>query len=474
MKVSMMFGFAVACAASVNAATIDRVIVRQQWPWSTDVKVEYVISDVSKSVDLTIKVLNGTTELDDSNLYAAIKGKRYGITKSGAYSFSIDPEKAFGTSTPVMTDFKVQLIPTESPANMSEVLYKVFDLDDGSCEEITRAQLLNGEKGTVETDFAKIGDGYSTSLSDVVIWTGVTNDVAYKTTKLVMRKVHAKDVVWKIGSPENDWGRTQYAYPQVETQHDVMLTHDYFIGVFEVTQAQYQRILGKSPSYDKNTENAGLRPVNQVSYTTMRGGRDETQNGERISWPTNSYKHLVKSWSFCGTLRSRTKVDFDLPTEAEWEFACRAGTTSTIYTGADLTAFGQESRTKDIAWTADNSAKSTANSSYREQYPVGLLRPNAFGLYDMLGNALEQCLDWCVSDISLGAPDPLIDPDGGSTPPVKSSGDYKYARRARGGCSSYNYFTARSAFREFSHYLDIAGSPYLGFRLTCPVGATWE
>ena len=474
MKTTNTLILAAICTASVHAATVERVIVRQQWPWSTDIKVEYVLSDVSQPVDIAVRAFSGSTELDASKLAAATKGARYGISQGGAYSFTIDPAEAFGTNTAVMTDFRVQIVPSNSPANINEVLYKVFDLDDGSCENITRAQLLNGEKGAIETDYSKIVSGFSHPLQDVLIWTGVTNDVAYKTSKLVMRKVPAKNVLWKIGSPANDWGRQQYAYPQNETQHDAMITHDYFIGVFEVTQAQYKKIQSSNPSYDKTAENADWRPVNQVSYTTMRGGRDESQNGERICWPTNSYKHLAKSWSYCGKLRTLTHVDFDIPTEAEWEFACRAGTTNTLYNGKDITGWNQQSRTTDIAWTTSNSPKSQVNNQYYEQHPVGLLKPNAFGLYDMLGNAEEQCLDWCVADISLGATDPLVDPDGGSTPPVKSDGTYKYARRARGGCSSYQYFTARCAFRETSYWLDTAGSVYLGFRLTCPVGATWE
>lgn len=469
MKTTNSLILALICAASVRAATVDRVIVRQQWPWSTDIKVEYVLSGVTQPVDVAVRAFNGATELDAAKLAAATKGARYGIAQGGAYTLTIDPVGAFGTNTAVMTDFRVQIVPSNSAANINEVLYKVFDLDDGSCENVTRAQLLNGEKGAIETDYSKIGTGFSTTLSDVLIWTGVTNDAAYKTSKLVMRKVPAKNLVWKIGSRAADeWARAAYAYPQNETQHDVMITHDYFIGVFEVTQAQYYKIQSARPSFNKNAENADWRPVNQVSYTTMRGGRDEGQNGEKICWPTNTYKHLVKSWSFCGKLRAKTGVDFDLPTEAEWEFACRAGTTNTLYSGKDVTGDNQQSRAgvNEIAWCTGNSP--AFDSSTRNQQPAGMLKPNAFGLYDMLGNVEEQCLDWCVADISLGAPDPLVDPDGGTTPPSR------YQRRARGGCSNYAYFTCRSAFRDSGYWADTGGSAYLGFRLTCPLGATWE
>ena len=478
-RTRLLTAFAAAAIATTATAdpTIGQVVVRQQWPWSTDVYVEYSITGVTAPVDITISAFNGSTALDSAAVSAASSGAIHGISADGVYSFTIDPVAAFGTGNIAMTSFRVALGTTPSPAYMDEVLYKIFDLDDGSCENVTRAQLLNGEKGSIETDYSKIGTGFSTSLSDVIIWTGVTNDVAYKTSKLVMRKVPAKNVTWRIGTPSSDERlRTLYEYAQNETQHDVILTHDYFIGVFEVTQAQWVKIKEAHSSFNRTSENAAWRPVNQLSYKGVRGGRGELQNGEGIFWPTNSYKHLVKDTSFCGLLRAKTGVDFDLPTEAEWEFACRAGTTSTLYSGKNVTGEDQQSMNavKELAWCIHNSPQ--YDSSNRNQQPVGMLKPNAFGLYDMLGNALEWCLDWCVDDISLGASDPLVDPDGGSTPPWSTSNNAPlYSRRVRGGCMNYPYFTQRCSFKDSKWSQDDGmWSPQIGCRLTCPVGTTWE
>ena len=207
MNKSMMMAMATVlfAGAATEAADINRVIVRQQWPWSTDVRVDYELVNVTDPVDITVEAYNGSTKLDTEALSAAITGERYNISTSRNGVLTIDPIKAFGTSQLSLNDFRVELSVSPSPENMSEVLYKIFDLDDGSCEEITRCQILNGEKGSYVTDFSKIGSGFNTSLTNVLIWTEITNDV-YKTSKLVMRKIPAKGVVWQCGSTDTDIG----------------------------------------------------------------------------------------------------------------------------------------------------------------------------------------------------------------------------------------------------------------------------
>ena len=138
MKKTMILAGLVA-TASLNAAVIDQVIVRQQWPWSTDVKVEYRVTGVTTPVDVAVRAFNGETELDASNLETAITGERFGISADGAFSFTINPAQAFGTERVLLTNFKVKLSLVPSTANINEVLYKVFDLSTGACQDITRA-----------------------------------------------------------------------------------------------------------------------------------------------------------------------------------------------------------------------------------------------------------------------------------------------------------------------------------------------
>ena len=87
---------AVLASVSVNAAVIQQVIVRQQWPWSTDIKVEYKLAEVTAPVDISVRAFNGDTEITTPNLVAAITGDLYGISESGIGQLVIDPVKAFG------------------------------------------------------------------------------------------------------------------------------------------------------------------------------------------------------------------------------------------------------------------------------------------------------------------------------------------------------------------------------------------
>ena len=385
MKKVMVAGLAAFAAAafglSAHAATIAQVIVRQQWPWSTDVKVEYSLTgvDAAHPVNLTVTAYNGDAPLDSSRLRSAIKGDLYGITEEFG-EFYIDPIAAFGSERIAMTKFKVKLAVSDSAANLNDVLYKIFCLTNDIVTDVTRKDLINGRWGTVETDFSKIGDGFNTTLSDVIIWTGVTNDAKYATTHLVMRKIPAENVTWSMGARADD---VAYGKAGSGLRHDVTLTQDYFIGVFPVTQRQYVLMTGfGNPSNFKNLPDSDSRPVETRKYNTVESA------------------DLPK-------IRAATGVPgFTLPTEAQWEFACRAGTASELNSGKSLTA----ANAREVAWCTDN-----ANA---ETHPVGMLAPNAFGLYDMHGNVGEGCLDWySASEPGYGDGAAVTDPTGPAADP---------------------------------------------------------
>ena len=471
MKKAIMSMFAVVAAVALNAATINQVIVRQQWPWSTKVKVEYSLSgvDASHPVDIAVSTYNGDDPLPSTNLKAAIEGNLYGVTEEFG-EFYIDPVVAYGTEKIGMTKFKVKLTVSDSPANIGEVLYKIFDLTNGECTDVTRADLLNGKYGTVETDFGRIGEGYNTTLSDVIIWTGVTNNPTYKTTKLVMRKIPAAGKIWQIGSPTSEPGR---GVSDSETQKYVRLSQDYYIGVFEFTQAQFANVVsgGSNPSSFTEDADAAFHPVDNVSYSSLRGNLTYLgPSGEKINWPTNSYLHEVVTESgrasFMKDLRARCRgVEFDLPFDPQWEFACRAGTYNKgLSDGLGLGSGAEESPRLDaLGWYKANSGGKT--------HAVGLKRPNAFGLYDMHGNVREVLANWSgvVENGSSGTgstdADPLVDPVG----QVSTSG----ARTSRGGWYNAVPSYCRSAYRAArTDYYN--KSPEQGFRVVCPVDSTWE
>lgn len=169
----------------------------------------------------------------------------------------------------------------------------------------------------------------------------------YKTTKLVLRKIEP--------------GSFEYLPGKKFT-----ITKPFHIGIFEVTQKQYELVCGNNPSGHKGDR----RPVDHVSYAIARGGN------KGLTWPQTDE---VDADSFVGRIRQRSGLHLDLPTEVQWEYACRAG--GTICKGER-----QEDVLK-VANCAENGGRS------RHSTVVGSLEPNKWGLYDMRGNVWEWCLD---------------------------------------------------------------------------------
>ena len=270
--------------------------------------------------------------------------------------------------------------------------YLVVDLSGGPEAETWPVEYLDGEpEGGFNTD-------------------------EYKTTKLVLRRIEAG--TFMMGSPTDESGRETN-----ETQHKVTLSKPYYIGLFEVTQKQYSLVMGSNPS----NYSGDKRPVEKMSWNTIRGN---------TNWPAST---AVSASSFMGRLRARTGLEFDLPTEAQWEYACRAGTTTAYSYGASASG--------DYMWYTSNSSSQT--------HEVGTKKPNPWGLYDMHGNVWEWCLDWYASSLGTAA---MTDPKGAS-----SGSD----RVRRGGSWYYNAAYCRSAYRYGSNpSLTYDG---LGFRLMCPV-----
>ncbi len=197
-----------------------------------------------------------------------------------------------------------------------------------------------------------------------------------------------------IGSPDSEEDREGHEGPQ----HKVTLTKPYYIGVCEVTQEQYEKVIGMNPS--KN-----IGPKNPVEMISCHDAQD-----------------------FCAELSKIEKQEYRLPTEAEWEYACRAGTQTAYYWG---NTFDEK-----YAWSNKNSGG--------KSHEVGTLKPNAWGLFDMGGNVYE----WSQDSYDFYSEGELVNPQGGSdavTRCVIRGGSWDYvSRRCRSADRMQSNFTNRS------------------------------
>ena len=205
-------------------------------------------------------------------------------------------------------------------------------------------------------------------------------------------------------------------------QHRVRISRPFYLGKYEVTQSQWQAVTGKAPW--SGSSFAKANPRHAASW---------------VSWDA--------SQTLVGALKSTTGVaHFALPTEAQWEYACRAGTTTRFSFGADASKLGQ------YAWFWDNAY----GIGEKYVHGVGMKKPNPWGLYDMHGNVYEWCADWYDEDYYKSSP--AADPEG---PPLARF------RVLRGGSWGNNGWVCRSAVRDW--YFPVSAVNGSGFRVSLRV-----
>ena len=410
MKRILMAGILMAAAAIAQAGglTVTNVTAQQRWPWNGLVDIDYEI--LSDNADEDVYVYPTGFDKDRNIAFAPrtltgdgsdgqpVKPGRHRLTWNMAADEPTLHSSAFAVS--------VHAFSGSQP-------YLVLDLSSG-------AESLNYPYR------------YSATPPDL------DND-ACRTTNLWLRLVLPG--TFMMGSPTDERGRDSD-----EVLHQVMLTKPYYIGVFEVTQKQYALITGADPSYRKGE----TRPAECVSYNMVRGA----VNG--AAWPLNNQ---VDADSVLGKLRLRTNLTFDLPTEAQWEYACRAGTSTALNSGHNLTNTTSDASMAEVGRYSGNwldgkggySGWSNWGDNYRVHTKVGSYLPNIWGLYDMHGNVWELCLDWQGSY-----------PGGTVSDPSGATSGY---RTVRGGHYEGSASACRAANRQPSGGGPGEANVAFGFRL---------
>ena len=359
---------AIATTWSILAATVliaeprvSNVTFKQDNTASRKVTITYRLEDESAIV--TIDILTNGVSIGAANL-THFAGDVNRIVAPGSLRTALwYPDKAWPDHKTDSAKAVVTAWATNAPPN-----YMVVDLTDGVTTYYTSAECLP--------------DG------------GLSNDI-YRTDRMVFRKIPARGVTWRMGSPTNELGRAED-----ETPHLVTLTKDYWFGIYSVTMGQYKRIINSNESvapnfcFFTNIASHVTRPLQGVGMKSIRG------TGKL--WPTDG--HEVAAGSTIASLRAIAgNRPFDLPTETQWEYAARAGSGAALTTGKNITSvttdhqldtLGRYDKNCGSPDNASETASIRANDDSTGTSKVGLYTPNRWGIYDIHGNVADLCLDW--------------------------------------------------------------------------------
>ncbi len=281
---------------------------------------------------------------------------------------------------------------------------------------------------------------------------GGIGDARYRGDNLLMRFIPAAGATFLMGSPSSEAGRNPRTDWGDEARHYVSFSNNFYIGVFELTQWQMASIMPSHVSKFSGYADSRFRPVETFSgEQVFRGWRN---NGYR--WPQDGHK--VASNTAFDVLRKRTGLLFDFPTEAQWEFAARAGSETQLPKGLSMGNVSSSycANTDRFGWVTFNSAVDGVFQSH----PVGLKEENGWGLYDVIGNVGEICLDTYDKDNPFDlvtAPD--VDPPGYETTD-------RITMVVRGGEFENNLQNDRLATRMMVAYSS-SSSRFYGVRLWC-------
>ena len=296
---------------------------------------------------------------------------------------------------------------------------------------------------------------------------GVDSDV-YRTDKMVFRRIAAMGETFKMGAPSTETSAASctQGHHGYETRHNVTFTQDYYIGIFEVTQAQWINVQGEIPNSPRWTQDAWQMVQ---SFTNEKGtlpiqscGRGRWLCGEDNKNPWNGNVTCANHPTFFEHLRSKADAGsmYNLPTEAWWEYACRAGHETAFSDGRDYNA------------STDYSDIARYNCTDAGPLRVGSLKPNDWGLYDMHGNVAENVVDNVenrqkLKDAGVSESDAYYAQDRTDPHGLDDYNTYSLTT-VRGGSWTSNPSDLRCAWRQANFWYGSKPN-FFGFRVACPV-----
>lgn len=346
---------AAAICTAVNAASITIGSVTQRWPWNNKVDITYTVTDgqnraagIYYGIDFDVTANGRIYHIFGCDLGASAEGGAAGRQHTVTW---IAPVGIRATDC----SMTATLYPTNVPSGND---YMIVDLTSGKV-------MYEGLFATQDESNARY------------------NIAEYKTSKLILRKIPKwvdrndlpnASILTGAGYHTGDDVNYPTSISRPNTSKTWATDRDYYLGVFPVTQSQYQKIYGSNPSEKKTTISGNEvthRPVEKVSYGDLRSSAASTSQIPAVNSNTGT---------FFQRLNFKTGLYFDLPTEVMFEIAERAGSTTTYYWGDTMVT--------NYVVCSENSGNSTV--------AVGSRLPNDWGFYDACGNLWEWCLDVAV------------------------------------------------------------------------------
>ena len=338
---TLLAAVAVGLSAQALTLAVKDVKIAQRYPWNGLVDIDYTVECDDKDADVYV--------------YPVGYDKDYNLTEP---IWTLTGEGANGQAVKAGTHRMTWDMAKDKGANYNRAAYSI------------KMHAYAGAAPYLVVDLAAGSNAEKYPISYMSEMPGETWPEEYKTTKLVLKLIPAGTFV--MGDASFTRYRNNSTYCGLETVHQVTLTQPFYMGVYELSEQQYCLIMGGSSS--SSAAKTGL------SYDALRGSTLGAK------WPEHQQ---VDAESILGKLRSRTGITFDLPTEAQWEYACKAG------------------RSAEARYTAPS--------------------PNGFGLYGMSAHPAEWCLDWFTDNLGSSA---VTDPKG------PSSGSYRMIRGGFNSCYS--------------------------------------